>query len=737
MKRPILVATISYINGIIIGVYLCKSIPLICAVEIIAMLTAIIKKNKYKAIIITYITILIFSSIYVANKNKEYENKYLQFDDSQIKITGIIISDVKETDYMYTFTVKTELPIKSKNDNFIVSVKKSEYDIKNLKYGNQIKVVGTYNEPSKARNYKGFDYKNYLKTKKIYGTIQASSIELMKENNLSFITLTVNNFKNKIKSKLGKILPEKTASLAMGILLGDDSSIDEGVIQNFKNSNLSHMLAVSGTHVAYVLLTINLILEKKIIGIRWRKIITILVMLLFMLLTGMTPSVVRAGMAIIIHIIATLIYRKSDTANTIAISALLTLMYNPFNLFNIGMQLSYAGTISIILFYSSLEDKTKTKNKIFRYILESTILSISANIFIIPIMAYYFNTISLTFIFSNLLAGPVLGISMILGIIVVITSFISLDFAGLIAIILNLLLSMLMKISEIFSGFSLSKILITTPTIISVIAYYFLGLIVIYRDKIYLKIRKKLIPIIMIIIIISNLISMIPDRNLTINFVDVGQGDCSLITTQSGKRILIDGGGATASNNFDVGNKTLLPYLLDRKIRTLDYIIVSHFDSDHCQGLEAVIDNLKVKKIVVCKQSSITNEYKTIMKKCIQKNIQILTVKRENKMKIDSRTYLEFLHPSDDFLDDGKGGLNANAIVCMLSYKLSNNKYFKVLFTGDIEEEAEKQLEEIYGEKLKCDVLKVAHHRFKKLFKNRIFKTSFAQNSTDRSGRKQ
>ena len=98
----------------------------------------------------------------------------------------------------------------------------------------------------------------------------------------------------------------------------------------------------------------------------------------------MTPSVVRAGVTTIIYLLASLLYRKADTINSISISVLLTLLNNPFNIFNIGMQLSYAGTISIILFYNILE--IKIKNKIIKYIVESIILSVSANIFIIPLM---------------------------------------------------------------------------------------------------------------------------------------------------------------------------------------------------------------------------------------------------------------------------------------------------------------------------------------------------------------
>lgn len=710
MKRPILVATIAYINGIIIGVYLGKSIPLIVIISIITLLLVNLKKIKYNKIITTYAIVLCIASIYVYNKNVEYENKYLQYNEKEIKVVGIITSDVEIQEYKYSFTIKVN------NDYLLVNVKKKKEENSNrLEYGDKIQIIGTYKEPSKARNYKGFDYKNYLKTNKIYGTVSIdnyNNIKVISHKNINIIDIAINNIRGKLKNNIKAILPEETAPLAMGILIGYDSEINENVIQDFKNSNLSHMLAISGAHINYVILTVSLIFNRKRIGIRKQRLATIVVMLFFMKITQMTPSVVRAGASCIIYMLASLLHEKADIINTMSISILLTLLNNPFNLFSIGMQLSYAGTISIIIFYNSLNSKIKVKNKILKYLKNSILVTISANIFIIPIMAYHFNTISLTFILSNLCAGPVLGIAIILGIIISIISFISLKLAIIPTIFFNFLLLTIINISKFFGNMGVSKIIITTPSLVTTLFYFLICLFILKIRKISQLINiKKLIKSIAIIILIIIVIGLIPKKKfLQINFIDVGQGDSTLIKTVEGKVVLIDGGGSTMSNSFDVGNKTLLPYLLDKGISKIDYIMVSHFDSDHCQGLNAIIENMKVENIIICKQSTITNEYLEIMEKCNNKKIKIITVKRGDKIKIDTFTIIEIFHPTNQFLDDGKGGLNANAIVCKLNYKISNNKYFTMLFTGDIEEEAEKQLELIYGTKLKADVLKVAHH---------------------------
>lgn len=694
MKRPLLIAAIAYINGILIGVYLSKSIPLFI---VLAILIIFIKKNTYRNAICMYLIVMCISSIYVYNKNLNYESKYKKYDNKNISIEGTIISDIEEKEYNYIFTIKT------KDDYFIVNLKKNKEEV-NLEYGNKLQILGEYQEPNKARNYQGFDYKNYLKTNKIYGIIRVDSyanITIKQQKNLSNFKLLIHKIREKLKQNIQKLLTEETYALGIGILIGDNSRINEKIVEDFKNSNLSHMLAVSGAHINYVVLTVSILFTKKRAGIKAQRVVTIMMMLFFMELTQMTSSVVRAGISCIIYMLASLLYRKADVINAMAISTLLILLNNPFKLFDIGFQLSYAGTLGIILFCKLIN--IPLKNKLLKYLKDSIIISISANIFIIPIMMYQFNTISLTFILSNLLAGPLLGISIILEIIVLLISFMSINIAAIPAKVLNILLILIINIANWFSNIEISKIYVITPQIISIVAYYLICAAIILKKK-----NRKIIVIIMLTVLIINLFPT--PKKLRINFIDVGQGDSTLIRTETNKVILIDSGGSTASSSFDVGNKVLLPYLLDRRIKKIDFIIVSHFDADHCQAFETVIDNINVRKVVVCKQSMITQEYLNIINKCKKKNIKIIVVERGDKLKIDKRTEFEILHPGERFLDDGKGGLNANAIVCKMNYKLNNGKIFSILFTGDIEVEAEKELEQVYGKKLKADILKVAHH---------------------------
>lgn len=617
----------------------------------------------------------------------------------------------KEYNDIYTIKIKTG---KYKGKKFYLSVKKKEGD--KLKYGDLIEVDGKYLIPSKARNYKGFDYREYLKTKKIYGTIKNSnkSVKVIKENDINIILKTSNKIRNYIIATSEKILPEKTSNLLVGILIGDKSGISEDIIEDFKISNLSHMLSVSGAHTSYIILVTTYILTKSKTSKRWICIITILVLILFMFVTNFTVSVTRACFMAILTLVANLLYRKQDFWTSISISLLVILIINPFSINEIGLQLSYLGTIGIILFNNNAQNvlnKIKMNNKI------SKILSVtlSAQMMIMPIMAYKFNTISLMFFISNILASPFLGINIILGFITIFASLISFKFSKIISMLLNLSLEGLIFISEATAKLPLNSILIKTPYLFSIILIYCFILILNYIYSIYnskdnlrifqkhiiSKINKKNIKVflssIIILIILFNsfsyFYSLIP-KNLKIYFIDVGQGDSCLIITPKNKRILIDGGNGNPN--------VLLSYLLDRQIKTIDYILISHFDSDHCNGLIDIFQNLNVKNILISKQAYFCDEYKNIANIINSKRIKVIFVKQGDKLNVDRNTKLDIFYPPEELEYDD---LNNNSIVA----KLTCNK-FSILFTGDIEK-TEKDLLDMYKNKeIESDIIKIAHH---------------------------
>lgn len=399
----------------------------------------------------------------------------------------------------------------------------------------------------------------------------------------------------------------------------------------------------------------------------------------------------------ILGLMSFLFYRKSDVYNNLAFSSFIILIFNPYTIFDMGFLLSYGGTIGIILFSNKLSEKFSIKNKILNYIKEMFFVCISANIIIIPIIMYNFNTLSLTFFISNVLVSPIMGIVVILGFVQIFLSIININLAYLLSIFLNPMLEILIFIADFTAKLPLSKILIPTPNIIFIIIYY---VIMLFCNKINIK---KTIIILSIIIIIFNLLNLLP-KDLRIYFIDVGQGDSTLILTPKGNSILIDGGGSE-TGSFDVGEKILLPYLLDRGVTKIDYMMISHFDSDHVGGLFSILENLRVEHVLISKQGKESENYKHFLEISKRKKIKVIYVEAGDRINIEKNMFFEILFPTRNLISENI--LNNNSIVARLVYK-----NFKILFTGDIEEIAEKELIKLYSKtnKLRADILKVAHH---------------------------
>ena len=183
--------------------------------------------------------------------------------------------------------------------------------------------------------------------------------------------------------------------------------------------------------------------------------------------------------------------------------------------------------------------------------------------------------------------------------------------------------------------------------------------------------------------------------------IDVGQGDSTLIVTPKNKKILIDGGG---NENYDIGANVLIPYLLNKKIKQIDYLMISHFDTDHVGGTFKVLEKLKVKQVIISQQKEDSSNFQKFLEIAKKRNIKIIVVKAGDIIQIEKNIYIEVLWPTEK-LEISTNPLNNNSIVAKLIYENTS-----ILFTGDIEAKAEKELVKKYDKNLKSDILKVAHH---------------------------
>ena len=744
MNRPIFIIVIGYIIGIIWGLYLQRSI--VPFYFILLMIYIIIKlpyyKKKFKIfsikryfryikiifqlnIILTIIISSLISNIIIKYKNSKYDNLYKGIEN--LEVTGIVVSNKVEKEYYNRYKIKV-IEGKLKNTYLYINSKEE------LEYGDKVDVNGEFIEPSKARNYKGFDYKEYLKTLKIYGTVKAENIKVLEKNKANIVMQISNRIFMKIKETIKSTYSEKNAKIVMGVMLGYTDEIDEETKQDFSNSNISHVLAVSGMHISYIIILVTNS-TKKLFGKRQSKIISSIVLLIYMFITGFSISVVRASIMGILSCMSFIVYRKSDTLNNISISALIILINNPYSLTSLSFLLTYGGTLGIIYFEPIVEKiltSIKIRNRKWKYvffriqrkcknIIEIISISISAQVVITPIMALNFNSIGIGFILTNLMLSYIIGIIVMGGFIQILISMISINAGIAIAKIIEIPVYGILLISKISFG----NFKIVTPDLYQVIVYYIVIFLFrifyqIFRSKdcsptqkrvkntIYLlryKLRpyfSKIIVVCLFIILLICGIKKIP-RALRVYFIDVGQGDSTLIVTPNNKTILIDGGG---SKTYDVGKNTLEPYLLDRKIKKIDYAIISHYDQDHCDGVLYVLQNMKVENIIIGRQIKDSDNYNKFIKIIKEKSINVHIVNSGKRLNIEKKLYFDILWPDmDEKINENV--LNNNSLICKLVYK-----DFSMLFTGDIEEITEKAILKKYKESklLKSTILKVAHH---------------------------
>ncbi len=650
IKRPIVVMVIGYIIGIIWGLYFNFSIVLLyILITLVCGLKIYFKRKKYKKFkilsiyrYIRYIKLIftkqvmfliiissIISNTVLIYQENQYENLY---PEKNIKVEGIIVSNPEEKEYKNRYKVKV-LTVNASNTykstQIYIEVKKDIY----FKYGDKVQLQGTFRKANKPRNEGGFNYQLYLKSIGIYGILKVDNFKKISSDNVNIIAKSINTIKMVVLENIDKTLKEEEAQIVKGLILGETIMLEE-LKEKFQIANISHVLAVSGMHIIYIIIGIEIIL-KKWLGKRNVKYIVIISLMIYMNITGFTSSIVRAGIMGIMNIMSFLVYRKNDIWTSIAISLGIILLQNPYAITSIGFQLSYLGTIGIILFSKNIKQyldnikyiknniqikKSQRISKIVENLKDLLSVTLSAQIMIFPIMIYHFNIIGIYFVITNILVSIIIAPLMFLSIIFIFTTFISSYISQHLSIFLSLGIKGLIQIANL-SKLPFSKIYVSTPSILKIIIYYIViflinqiymlytskymnntkirakNLIALIKYKLYEKKKKTLefyknvfkeknikqlilrIYKIIVLIIFFAVVYQIP-KDLEIYFLDVGQGDSCFIVTPNKKTILIDGGGSR-TDTFNVGKDTVIPYILDRGYTKLDYVFISHFDKDH------------------------------------------------------------------------------------------------------------------------------------------------------------
>lgn len=258
-NRVILEIVIGYIIGVLWGLYLDKiSIVLLYIIMfLIIKLISFTRIYKYIKLILKPVTVILIiissliSNLILINQNNKYKELFTQIED--VEIVGRVIDNGTNKEYTNIYKIKIEKlnnKLKYKDTHVYLQYKEK------LEYGDSVYIQGKFEEPDITKNYKGFNYKEYLKTLKIYGTVKGENIQVIEKKQNNVVMTYFNNTLLKTKDTIKANFDQNIGGILLGILLGDANEIEEEVRQNFSESNISHILAVSGMHISYIIIRI-------------------------------------------------------------------------------------------------------------------------------------------------------------------------------------------------------------------------------------------------------------------------------------------------------------------------------------------------------------------------------------------------------------------------------------------------------------------------------------------------
>jgi len=595
--------------------------------------------------LIKIITIIIFIITLLYTNYYPFKSKYTKDDKEFI---GIVTKyEVKED--------KITIEIKAK-EKLLITYKYQDKEFNNLSYGDKIKVKGTLITPSKNTNQNTFNYQKYLYYKKIYYLVEATSINKIANNHNYLYTI-----KNILYQKIDKL----KSSNYIKTLLFCDNTLSKEIKESYRINGISHLFSVSGMHINFFVSIIYLYLNKITYNKRIKYLITNIFIIIYLILFP-SSSLLRSAVMSILYSINYLLKLKIKKIDILLLTLGVSLLINPFIIYDLGYIYSYTITFFLVLSSSTLKNKNKI-NKIIYISLLSFLVSI-------PITIYNSYEINIISILLNIILIPIISI-IILPLTILTYIFPILDS------ILYLFTNTLETISLFISKIKITKIIFPKPSLLIVVLYYIIFLLS-YQNKKYFYLN--------IILLIIIYISPYLNSNFEIVMFEVGEADCHLIKYPYNKNtILID----TGKNEYKIKNE-VIPYLKSIGIKKIDYLIITHGDLDHMGEGINLVNNFKVEKVIFnC--GPYNDLEQELIKVLDKKKIKYYSCIKE--LNIDNNK-LYFLQTKEyDNEND-----NSNVIYSELNV-------YKFMFMGDAGIDKEKDILDKYNLS-NVDVLKVGHH---------------------------
>jgi competence protein ComEC len=481
------------------------------------------------------------------------------------------------------------------------------------------------------------------------------------------------------------------------LLLGNRKRMDPEISRSLQDAGIFHLFAISGAHIAIISFLVFSVFRLLRLPDRTNYLLLIGFLLLYASLVEGRPSVMRATIMALAFLVGKLIWRKVNLLNTLAISAFILLMVNPSNLFSLGFQLTFAATLSILLFFPKIINFLP---RLPLRISEIFALSLTAQMGVLPFVALAFNRITFSSLILNFAAIPVVALIMGFGYIFLLFMSISPVAAGILAKIIHFLVSFLISASHLLDPIPGASFRIPTPSVFVVLGYFFFLGLFLLPTRIR---RQKLFTAVCFFIFLGILvIHPFPShsKGLRLTFIDVGQGDSILIEFPGRKKMLVDGGGSP-EDTFDLGENIVSPFLWKKGIKKIDYLVLTHAHPDHMNGLKAVARNFRIEEFWEAFSPKDNPSYAELRRRLPPKT-KFRRMFRGHMEQIDG-VKIEILNPprSDPIVSHI---LNDESLVLRISYRQT-----AFLLTSDIGKAVEKELVQS-SFTLQSDVLKSPHH---------------------------
>ena len=511
------------------------------------------------------------------------------------------------------------------------------------------------------------------------------------------ISATLAKLRQDLAALFLAVMPPADGAILNGVLFGGGyRDISPAVLRDFAATGIIHILSVSGSHIALVTIIMIWLGER----LRLSPIITVVVaagaMLFYALLAGLTPPVIRAVIMGLIALIALASEREKNGGRALAVAVLTMTAWKPSLIFDISFQLTVSGTAGLVFFYSTLA----TSLAVFpRWLASGLAVTVAAQVGMVPFLAYYFSSLPVASLFSNLIVVPIIEAVIFLGLGASLISLAVPMAAKFLLVLASLGIGLAVTINHAIA--SIPGLLLYVPpfTVWTGAIYYALlawlvgsiSFLPPFRETIN-RYRRHAAAVIVIMSGAAVIWSSLPQQ-AEVHFIDVGQGDASLIITPHRKAVLIDTGGTgSGAGSFDIGERVVVPYLRHHGIRELEFLILTHGHSDHAGGAAAIVDRIRVHNVMIAPEA-IPSRLQPLLGS--HKKSTLIPPAIGQVINVDGVTFA--------VIHTGEGSANEASAMIRVTY--GGHSF---LFTGDMEQKQEAVA--VKKGLASATVLKVPHH---------------------------